>query len=102
MSEDVKPRQFYIVESENYNKPPYLDSHRAYHCKQAMYENIHVIELEPTLQLMKEMCETLKENGLSHDFDCGISVNGRHECSCGYLKSKEVLEKYRKFLEGIK
>lgn len=52
-------------------------------------------------QLMKEMGEALKENGLSHDFDCGISVNGRHECSCGYLKSKEVLEKYRKFLEGI-
>lgn len=65
-------------------------------------EIVNWIELEPTLQLMKEMGEALKENGLSHDFDCGITVNGRHECSCGYLKSKEVLEKYRKFLEGIK
>lgn len=63
---------------------------------------ISFIELEPTLQLMKEMGEALKENGLSHDFDCGRYVNGRHECSCGYLKSKEVLEKYRKFLEGLK
>jgi len=61
MSEDVKPRQYFIVESENYNKPPYLDSHRAYHCKQALYENIPVIELEPMLQLMKEMGEALDE-----------------------------------------
>lgn len=60
-----------------------------------------VIELDPTLQLMKEMGEALKENGLSHDFDCGIAVNGRHECSCGYLKTKEVLEKYCKFKDSL-
>ena len=82
MSEDVKPRQFYIVESENYNKPPYLDSHRAYHCKQAMYENIHVIELEPTLQLMQEMGEAILNE---------VRLDAK----------EEVLEKYRKFLEGI-
>jgi len=94
MSETNKPRQFYIVESENYNKPPYLDSHRAYHCKQDMYENIHVIELEPTLQLIKEMGEALRnipDDEIIDNRDYFISGN-----------ANEALEKYRKFLEGIK
>jgi hypothetical protein len=89
MSEDVKAKQYFIVESENYNKPPYLDSHGAYHCKQAMYENIHVIELEPTLQLMDEMgaeLEYVKLNALTFESS----------------EIEQVLEKYRKFKESLK
>lgn len=93
MTDDRKPRQFYIA--DDYDNGLHVED------KPTEGFDIKVIELDPTLQLMKELGEALKENGLSHDFDCGISVNGRHECSCGYLKSKEVLEKYRNFLEGI-
>jgi len=95
MSEDVKPRIWKAISIE-WRKDSLVRNVTTF-----KEEGLKVIELEPTIQLMKEMSDALKENGLSHDFDCGIAVNGRHECSCGYLKSKVALEKYRKFLEGI-
>lgn len=98
MSEDVKPKQIWVYNTNDFRchtrtSPPTTD-----------YDKIAftaVIELEPTMRMMDEMAEAV-EKGMSHDFDCGITVNGRHECSCNYLKAKEALEKYKKFKEGLK
>lgn len=81
MSEDVKPRQFWFNfkigpnESISQNQIVYMIKNSKH--------DFHVIELEPTLQLMDEMAEAI--------------INEAH------LDSKEeVLKKYRKFKKGLK
>ena len=43
----------------------------------------------------KVLVESFSKINLSHDFDCAIAVNGRHECSCGYLDAKKALAAYK-------
>lgn len=74
MSEDVKPQIWIIFKSND--------------------QEAKLIELEPTLQLMKEMGEALE-----HYEACHYDLRG-HPCSHDKTAS-EALEKYRKFLEGI-
>lgn len=58
-------------------------------------DSIIFIELEPTLQLMKEMGEALESaNGW-------IRTHVMQVASCEAGENEELLEKYRNFLEGI-
>lgn len=75
MSEDVKPRIFFL----QYKRP--FDS-KVVNGFEGKGEGIKAIELEPTLQLMKEMSEAIINE---------VRLDAK----------EEVLEKYRKFLEGI-
>lgn len=76
MSEDVKPRIFFL----QYKRP--FDS-KVVNGFEGKGEGIKAIELEPTLQLMKEMGEAILNE---------VRLDAK----------EEVLEKYSKFLEGIK
>ncbi len=49
------------------------------------------------LEQAERMAEAFSKISLSHDFDCATSVNGRHECSCGYLEAKEALKQWQEF-----
>lgn len=91
MSEDVKPRQFCVVKSKYQDKFEFGElgnrkwiaaSENIYKKKNEYSETIELVELEPTLQLMKEMGEAIIDE---YKFE----------------SKDEVLEKYRKFLEGI-
>lgn len=95
MSEDVKPRQFWIDDITQRICAPWYHPELGVH---TLYwpdneKVFHVIELEPTLQLMKEMGEALKnipDDEIIDNRDYFISGN-----------ANEALEKYSKFLEGI-
>jgi len=89
MSEDVKPRQFSIKFNGLY-VPPLVTALASGKLK---YEDemVYVIELEPTLQLMKEMGDIL-------EFCSRENVSSRES----KFHAKEMVEKYRKFLEGVK
>lgn len=105
MSEkDVKPKVYYIVDSSQLNNQPT----RVYNTEPkwliGAVEWTKVIELEPTLQLMKEMCAKLLEaqtddremimDDLGYPgFDGPMSILTKYD---------DVIEKYRKFLEWIK
>ena len=92
MSEkDVKPRQWTLRINSNNDGSGYIYSGNDVSYPKDDY--LKVIELEPTLQLMKEMCEAFEEwlDDTQNDFS---EQQGWKSC-------KEVLEKYRKFLEGI-
>ena len=82
MTDDRKPRQYFIVDSSQLNGQPT----RVYNTEPkwlvGAVEWKSVIELEPTLQLMKEMCEII-------DSECCID------------EKDFILKKYRKFLEGV-
>lgn len=83
MSEDVKPRIFFL----QYKRP--FDS-KVVNGFEGKGEGIKAIELEPTLQLMKEMGDVLNHY---------LELRPNHDDGA---KAFLVLEKYRKFLEGIK
>lgn len=92
MSEkDVKPKVYYIVDSSQLNNQPT----RVYNTEPkwliGAVEWTKVIELEPTLQLMKEMGDIL-------EFCSRENVYSRES----KFHAKEMVEKYRKFLEGLK
>lgn len=59
-----KWREFWIIESENYNNPPYLDHHKAFHCHQQMFDNIHVIEYVAYEELKAEVERLTEKNKL--------------------------------------
>lgn len=125
MSEDVKPRQFWISEfNGNKNLQAFNDKPEEikailtfnYEIEMPAYNYFHVIELEPTLQFMKEMGELLKKSELIlsyqnlttlpihvREHDGSISMQ-RPKSQIGLLydETKEVLEKYRKFFQGLK
>ena len=95
MSEkDVKPKVYYIVDSSQLNNQPT----RVYNTEPkwliGAVEWTKVIELEPTLQLMKEMGEALK------NIPDDEIIDNRYYFISG--NANEALEKYRKFLEGLK
>lgn len=93
MSEDVKPRLKTTDETFGL---------------MARTEIVNWIELEPTLQLMKEMADAFEKLGVrgceyfnSSDYPDPYGLHIEHRKDCVRCMSKEVLEKYRKFLEGI-
>lgn len=88
MSEDVKPKLYYVYKGRAYE----------IHNGRSLLEdvlapidkfNMKTIELEPTLQLMKEMGDVLNHY---------LELRPNHDDGA---KAFLVLEKYRKFLEGI-
>lgn len=95
MSEDVKPRKFSIKFNGLY-VPPLVTALASGKLK---YEDemVYVIELEPTLQLMKEMGEVIR----GHDCLKGSAYFDGEDRTITECTSCDVLEKYRKFLEGI-
>lgn len=87
MSEDVKPKLYYVYKGrayEIYNGRSRLEDVLAPIDK----FNMKTIELEPTLQLMKEMGDALEFYSNKTKLDCGEMASVK-------------LEKYRKFLEWI-
>lgn len=96
MSEDVNPRKIGIEKTQLKDWKPELDAGEMHllHCYNPdafNYSNgVTFIELEHTLQLIEEMCHALKFYLEIKPFqDDGAQA---------FL----ALEKYRKFLEGIK
>lgn len=119
MSEDVKPRRFEIFYSGLANTFSVRDNFHAYIMARKQEnmddEYIRLIELNPTLQLMKEIGEFLKKSEMILSYqnlttlpihvrepDGSISMH-RPKSQIGLLydETKVVLEKYRKFLEGV-
>lgn len=121
MSEDVKPRQWTLRINSNNDGSGYIYSGNDVSYPKDDY--LKVIELEPMLQLMKEMGEALKgaqhmfealqydvkqERGVGCDDKCSsyghstsyFLTNNIHKNKKIY-KINKVLEKYRKFLEGV-
>jgi hypothetical protein len=96
MSEYVKPRQFWFNFKIGPNES-IIQNQIVYMIKNSKHD-FHVIELEPTLQLMEEMAKSLeqinKEEINSMRPGGGFSMSARI--------SYEALEKYRKFKEGLK
>lgn len=106
MTDDRKPRKFEIFYSGlagTFSVRNNLDAHIMSEREDLSDEYIRLIELEPTLQLMKEMCAKLLEaqtddremimNDLGYPgFDGPISIHTKYD---------DVIEKYRKFLEVI-
>ena len=82
MSEDVKPRQWTV--KVIHNRVGDSNNYEAYQIAEGPFikGKVMVIELEPTLQLMQEMGEAILNE---------VRLDAK----------EEVLEKYRKFLEGI-
>jgi len=96
MSEDVKPKLYYVYKGRAYE----------IHNGRSLLEdvlapidkfNMKTIELEPTLQLMKEMGEVIR----GHDCLKGSAYFDGEDRTITECTSCDVLEKYRKFLEGI-
>jgi len=113
MSEDVKPRQFWINKYENDKEVcgvVHKDYIKALSERTTKEKPINVIELEPTLQLMEEMGNKLSEveNYLHFRTDdlCGDDIKGdKKHTERFHQLTKSIsysLEKYRKFKEGLK
>lgn len=103
MSEDVKPRIGY-VEIEDYTDD-YSDWTGQITFPNPKGANIYwqnpivFIELEPTMRLMDEMAEALDEIRFHEQ----KHVENSPEETTYYLRvTNKVLEKYRKFKEGLK
>lgn len=109
MTDDRKPRQLFILIDErkhHYDLMAFesLDSFNRFEDEMSELEEREkfkphaFVELEPTLQLMKEMGEAMSEAiDLIDD-----SSKGLYKCdSFTNQPLKLALEKYRKFLEGI-
>lgn len=114
MSEDVKPRQFWVELNPSF-PGPYNSDLRKYDCYnkkmlQKEVPQLQVIELEPTLQLMEEMGNKLSEveNYLHFRTDdlCGDDIKGdKKHTERFHQLTKSIsysLEKYRKFKDGLK
>lgn len=113
VSEDVKPRQFFIHNSKEIGEIKIsgnlLFATTEKPIKPVNHEVIPVIELDPTLQLMKEMGEVFEKLGVrgceyfnSSDYPDPYGLHIKHRKDCIRCMSEKVLDKYRKFLEGIK
>lgn len=100
MSEDVKPRIYYIVDSTQLNNQPT----RIYNIEPkwlaGAVEVNKVIELEPTLQLMKEMGEAF--NKINEAKKMFMQFRDAMYVEVIDKESKDALEKYRKFKDGLK
>lgn len=84
MSEDVKPKLYYVYKGIAYeinNGRSLLEDV----CAPIDRFNMKTIELEPTMRLMDEMAETM-----------------RTASPYEYNDFSEVLEKYKKFKDGLK
>jgi len=91
MSEDVKPKKIeayyrkildeWSLKEHDFNSEGFNTGNKT----------VNFIELEPTLQLMKEMGDIL-------EFCSRENVSSRES----KFHAKEMVEKYRKFLEGVK
>lgn len=101
MSEDVKPRKLTL---ERYGHAGYGNKvtkayYRVYkYVDELMPENklpraetINVIELEPTMRLMDDMAKILEF--------CSFDNLSRRESQ---FEAKSILEKYKKFKDGLK
>lgn len=111
MSEDVKPRQWWIDDITERVCAPLNDTKVGIKTlKWPDSEKVIIaIELEPTLQLMKEMGEVFEKLGVrgceyfnSSDYPDPYGLHIKHRKDCIRCMSEKVLDKYRKFLEGIK
>jgi len=113
MNEANKPKQFWIINQSigdgvNLVENTYLgtsDKPTEKIIKQfGETKFIHVIELDPTLQLMKEMGESL--NAIwGHTEDCSDSEEYFEEgetCDCGFILVERAYNKYRNFKELLK
>lgn len=108
MSEYVKPRQFWFNFKIGPNES-IIQNQIVYMIKNSKHD-FHVIELEPTLQLMEEMGNKLSEveNYLHFRTDdlCGDDIKGdKKHTERFHQLTKSIsysLEKYRKFKEGLR
>lgn len=78
MSEDVKPIQYIIFKGTN--------------------EEVELIELEPTMRLMDEMYDVIK----NHNCFKGTTYFDGEDRVITECKTCDILEKYKKFKEGLK
>lgn len=123
MTDDRKPRQLFILIDErkhHYDLMAFesLDSFNRFEDEMSELEEREkfkphaFVELEPTLQLMKEMGDELKElndftssilEDMEHYFDnkCCPTVDEVNQCAIADSKLRLIIGKYRKFLEGI-
>lgn len=102
MSEDVKPKQFYINE-DKLKENSGID-YVATEIETRRFSGIAVIELEPTMRLMDELAEKLLE-AQSTEQEMIFEANGCPGFD-GHMviqtKYDEALKKYKKFKEALK
>lgn len=90
MSEDVKPKLYYIYEGIAYeinNDRSLLEDV----CAPIDRFNMKTIELEPTMRLIEDMAQVLEF--------CSFNNVSQRE---SIFQARLILEKYRKFKEGLR
>lgn len=99
MSEDVKPRKFW-VEFNPKEKFTNGNWHNAWDVPRQTGCPIQVIELEPTMRMMDELANKLQ---ILDDLIGDLSLSPNPESNTIRMEiTYDILEKYRKFKEGLK
>lgn len=95
MSEDVKPKQFWVYMGDHALLASSLPA--SFNDGTHVY---HVIELEPTMRMMDDLANKLQS---LDDLIGDLSLSPNPESNTIRMEiTYDILEKYRKFKEGLK
>lgn len=102
MSEDVKPRQWKI--KKLFNRIADSNSFEVFQIAEGLLikekDTVKVIELEPTMRMMDDLANKLQ---ILDDLIGDLSLSPNPESNTIRMEiTYDILEKYRKFKEGLK